>query len=148
MGLSASREAARFSACHMSDTEMLEVIRLADQYCLSELVVEVEIQLSERIITKIKSFTDETPRVMQTSKIEVLLDEFVDIIRYCEHCGGHKLKEWILLVIATNYHDIWDKWKDSEKASELSQLNKEFIESNIWNRPYLNFINKYMSLYW
>lgn len=61
----------------MSDTEMLEVIRLADQYCLNELVVEVEIQLSERIITKIKSFTDETPRVMQTSKIEVLLDEFV-----------------------------------------------------------------------
>ena len=51
-------------------------------------------------------------------------------------------------MIATNYHDIWDKWKDSEKASELSQLNKEFIESNIWNRPYLNFINKYMSLYW
>lgn len=56
---------------------MLEVIRLADQYCLSELVVDVEIQLSERIITKIKSFTDETPQTMQRSKIAVLLDEFV-----------------------------------------------------------------------
>jgi len=61
----------------MSDTEMLEVIRLADQYCLSELVVDVEIQLSERIITKIKSFTDETPRMMKRSKIGLLLDEFV-----------------------------------------------------------------------
>ena len=77
MGLSASREAGRFSACYMSDSEMLEVIKLADQYCLSGLVVEIEIQLSERIITKIKSFTDETPRMMQTSKINVLLDEFV-----------------------------------------------------------------------
>ena len=77
VGLSASREASRFSACHMSDNEMLEVIRLADQYCLSELVVDVEIQLSERIITKIKSFTDETPQTMQRSKIAVLLDEFV-----------------------------------------------------------------------
>ena len=77
VGLSASREASRFSACHMSDNEMLEVIRLADQYCLIELVVDVEIQLSERIITKIKSFTDETPQTMQRSKIAVLLDEFV-----------------------------------------------------------------------
>ena len=77
VGLSASREAARFSAYHMSDSEMLEVIKLADQYCLSRLVGEIEIQLSERIITKIKSFTDETPRMMQRSKIIVLLDEFV-----------------------------------------------------------------------
>lgn len=77
MGLSASRVAARFSACHMSDIEMLEVIRLADQYCLNGLVVDVEIQLSERIFTKIKSFTDETPLMMQRSKIGVLLDEFV-----------------------------------------------------------------------
>lgn len=77
VGLSASREAARFSPCYLSDAEMLEVIRLADQYCLSGLVVEVEIQLSERIITKIKTFTDETPRMMQRSKINVLLDDFV-----------------------------------------------------------------------
>ena len=77
MGLSASREASRFSPCYLSDAEMLEVIKLADQYCLSGLVAEVEIQLSERIITKIKSFTDETPRVMQRSKNELMLDECV-----------------------------------------------------------------------
>ena len=73
---------------------------------------------------------------------------FSDIICYCEHCGGHKLKEWILKLIATNYYDIWDEWKTTEKALELSQLNRDFIESKIWNRPYLNFIKKYKNLYW
>ena len=35
VGLSASREAAKFSACHLSDIEMLEVIRIADKYWTS-----------------------------------------------------------------------------------------------------------------
>ena len=51
-------------------------------------------------------------------------------------------------MIATNYYDIWDEWKETEKAMELSQSNREFIESKVWNRPYLLFINKYKSLYW
>jgi len=77
VGLSASREAAKFSARHLSDIEMLEVIRFADKYCLTELVSFTEVQLSERIITKIKSFTSETPEALQKSKLAVLLDEFV-----------------------------------------------------------------------
>jgi len=77
VGLSALRETANFSACHLSDIEMLEVIRFADQYCLTELITVTEVQLSERIITKIKSFTAETPEALQKSKLAVLLDEFV-----------------------------------------------------------------------
>jgi len=55
----------------------MEVIQLADQYCLTELATATEVQLSERIITKIKSFTRETSRVLQNLKLAVLLDEFV-----------------------------------------------------------------------
>ena len=77
MGLTASRGAAKFNARCLSEIEMLEVIRLADQYCITELVTVTEVQLSERIITKIKSFTRETPRALQNSKLAVLLNEFV-----------------------------------------------------------------------
>ena len=77
MGLSASRGVAKFSACHLSDVEMLEVIQLADQYCLTELISITEVQLSERIITKFNSFTVETPKALHKSKLAVLLDEFV-----------------------------------------------------------------------
>ena len=76
MGSSASRGTTK-----LSDTEMLEVIRLADQYCLTELVTVSEVQLSERIITKIKTSTIETSAASQQSKlnsqIEQLLDELV-----------------------------------------------------------------------
>ena len=64
VGLSASREAEKFSARHLSDIEMLEVIQFADQYCVTELISITEVQLSERIITKINSFTVETPKAL------------------------------------------------------------------------------------
>ena len=76
VGLIASRGAAK-----LSDTEMLEVIRLADQYCLIELVTVSEVQLSERIITKIKTSTTGTSAASQqlklNSQLEQLLDELV-----------------------------------------------------------------------
>ena len=73
VGLSASRATAK-----LSDTEMLEVIRLADQYCLTELVTVSEVQLSERIITKINTSTTETSAAPQQSKFDSqLLDDLV-----------------------------------------------------------------------
>ena len=76
VGLSASRRATK-----LSDTEMLEVIRLADQYCLTELVTVSEVQLSERIINKIQTSNTETSIASQqlqlNSQLEQLLDELV-----------------------------------------------------------------------
>ena len=70
VGLSASRGAAK-----LADTEMLEVLQLADQYCLTELVSAIEVQLSERIITKLKAPT--TAELKFDSQLEQVLDELV-----------------------------------------------------------------------
>jgi len=67
---SASRGAAK-----LSDSDIFEVIQLADQYCLPELVAACEVQLSERIITKIDSKVTHKPNL--NSKPEVMLDELV-----------------------------------------------------------------------
>jgi len=53
-----------------------------------------------------------------------------------------------LLLIASNYGDIWDEWKTSKKASELPEDDKDFIEDKVWNKEYLNFTEKFKSLYW
>ncbi|XP_065886948.1 rho-related protein racA-like [Dysidea avara] len=145
--LSASRRAAK-----LSDTEMLEVIRLADQYCLTELVTVSEVQLSERIINKIQTSDTETSIASQqlqlNSQLEQLLDELVDLVSFCNNCGGKELKKWILLLIASNYGDIWDEWKTSKKASELPEDDRDFIEDKVWNKEYLSFSEKFKSLYW
>ena len=73
---------------------------------------------------------------------------FIDIVYYCNNCGGKQLKEWILVLIGTNYYEIWDEWKMSKKALELLESDRQFIESKIWNKPYLDFISKFKSLYW
>ncbi|XP_065886952.1 rho-related protein racA-like isoform X2 [Dysidea avara] len=73
VGLSASRGTAK-----LSDTEMLEVIRLADQYCLTELVTASEVQLSERIIAKINTSTTEIPIASQQLKLDSLLEQLLD----------------------------------------------------------------------
>ena len=73
MGLSASRATAK-----LSDTEMLEVIRLADQYCLTELVTVSEVQLSKRIITKIKTSITEIPIASQQLKLDSQLEQLLD----------------------------------------------------------------------
>ena len=70
MGLSASRGGTK-----LSDTEMLEVMRLADQYCLPELVIASEVQLSEKIITKIKT---STPSALQQSRLNSQLERVLD----------------------------------------------------------------------
>ena len=70
MGLSASREVAK-----LSDIEIFEVMRLADQYCLIELVTTSEMQLSERIITKINCKVAHESKI--NSKRELMLDELV-----------------------------------------------------------------------
>ena len=70
VGLSTSREAAK-----LSDIEIFEVIRLADQYCLTELVTISEVQLSERIITKINCKVARKSKI--NSKREIMLDELV-----------------------------------------------------------------------
>ena len=73
VGLTASRRGTK-----LPDTEMLEVMQLADQYCLTELVTFIEVQLSERIISKIKTSTPETPAAQQLdTELEQLLDELV-----------------------------------------------------------------------
>jgi len=72
VGLTASRGAAK-----LSDTEMLEVMQLADQYCLTELVAAMEVQISERIITKIKPSITETPAVQQQSKLDPKLEQLL-----------------------------------------------------------------------
>ena len=77
----------------------------------------------------------------------LLLLLFVDIIYYCNNCGGKQLKEWILVLIGTNYYEIWDEWKISKKAQELLESDRQFIESKIWNKPYLDFVTKFKSLY-
>ena len=72
VGLSASRGAAK-----LSDTEMLEVMRFADQYGLTELVTVSEVQLSERIITKIKPSATETQQPKLDSQLEQVLDKLI-----------------------------------------------------------------------
>jgi len=52
----------------LSDTEIFEVIQLADQYCLPELVTASEVQLSDSKVTH-------KPKL--NSKPEVMLDELV-----------------------------------------------------------------------
>jgi len=74
VGLSASRGAAKL----LSDGEILEVIQLADQYCLPELVTACEVQLSERIIKKIKSSTTKTPSASEQPKLDPQLKHFLD----------------------------------------------------------------------
>jgi len=75
-GINASRGAAK-----LSDTEILEVMQLADQFCLTELVTAIEVKLSERIIAKIQNFSAEMPAVSEQPKtdpqLEQLLDELV-----------------------------------------------------------------------
>ena len=83
---------------------------------------------------------------------------FLDIICYCNNCGSKQLKEWILVLIATNYYDIWDEWKMSKKALQLLENDRHFIESRAReqeqeskpyeSKPYLDFIKKFKSLYW
>ena len=72
----------------------------------------------------------------------------LDLTSFCNNCGGKKLKKWILLLIASNYGDIWDEWKTSKKASELPEDDRDFIEDKVWNKEYLNFSEKFKSLYW
>jgi len=71
--LNSSREAAK-----LSDTEMLEVMQLADQFCLTELVNSIEVQLSEKIITKIKTSTMEMPAASQQSKLDSQLVQLLE----------------------------------------------------------------------
>ena len=52
------------------------------------------------------------------------------------------------MLIAHNYYEIWDEWKVSKKALELLESDRQFIESKIWNKPYLDFIKKFKYLYW
>ena len=73
VGLTASRGAAK-----LSDTEMLEVMQLADQYCLTKLVATTEVQLSERIITKVKMATTQTTAASQQSKLDPQLEQLLD----------------------------------------------------------------------
>ena len=72
----------------------------------------------------------------------------VDLISFCNNCGGKELKKWILVLIASNYGDIWDEWKTSMKASELPDEDRGFIEDKVWNKGYLEFSEKFKSLYW
>jgi len=79
---------------------------------------------------------------------QVLLLHIVDLIAFCNNCGGKELKKWILVLIASNYGDIWDKWKTSIKASELPEEDRDFIEDKILlKKEYLNFTKKFKSLY-
>jgi len=80
---------------------------------------------------------------------QMLLHCTLDLITFCNNYGGKELKKWILALIGRNYCDIWDEWKTSKKASELPEDDKEFIEENLSpNRDYLNFSEKFRSLYW
>jgi len=72
----------------------------------------------------------------------------VDLISFCNNCGGKELKKWILVLIASNYGDIWDEWKTNMKASELPDEDRDFIEDKVWNKEYLRFSEKFKSLYW
>ena len=65
-------------AAKLSDTEMLEVMQLADQYCLTKLVAITEVQLSERIITKVKMATTQTTAASQQSKLDPQLEQLLD----------------------------------------------------------------------
>jgi len=65
-------------AAKLSDTEMFEVIRLADQYCLPELITASEVHLSERIINKINTSTTKTASVSQQSKLDSQLEQLLD----------------------------------------------------------------------
>ena len=72
--------ASRRVAAKLSDAEMLEVMQLADQYCVIDLVTTIEVQLSEKILINIKTSTIETPTSQQSkldSQLEQLLDELV-----------------------------------------------------------------------
>ena len=71
--LSSSRETAK-----LSDTVMLEVMQLADQFCLTELVNAIEVQLSEKIITKIKTSTMEIPAASQQAKLDSQLVQLLE----------------------------------------------------------------------
>jgi len=71
VGLSASRGAAKL----FSNSDILEVIRLADQYCLPELVTTGEVELSERII---KSSITKTSTPSQQPKLDPQLKQFLD----------------------------------------------------------------------
>ena len=62
----------------LSDNEMLEVMQLADQYCLTELVAAIEVQLSGKIITKVKASTTETLAAQQQSKLDPKLEQLLD----------------------------------------------------------------------
>ena len=78
-----------------------------------------------------------------------LIALYADLITFCSDHGGKELKKWILVLIGHNYFDIWDEWKTSKKASELSDNDRDFIEYNLSpNRDYLKFSEKFRSLYW
>jgi len=70
-GLNASRGAAKL----FSESDILEVIRLADQYCLPDLVATSEVQLSERIIKYSTTNTSQLPK--QDPQLKQFLDELV-----------------------------------------------------------------------
>jgi len=57
---------------------MLEVMQLADQFCLTELVNAIEVQLSEKIITKIKTSTMEIPAASQQAKLDSQLVQLLE----------------------------------------------------------------------
>ena len=73
---------------------------------------------------------------------------YIDLISFCNNYGAKKLKKWILVLIANNYGDIWDEWKMSKKVSELSEDDRDLIESKAPSKEYLKFIEKFKSLYW
>ena len=73
VGISASRGAVK-----LLDSEMLEVMQLADQYCLTELVAAIEVQLSEKIITRTQTFSVETPAVSEQPKLDPQLEQLLD----------------------------------------------------------------------
>jgi len=73
----------------------------------------------------------------------------LDLITFCNKHGGKELKKWILVLIASNYGDIWDEWKTSKKASELPEDDRDLIEEKVSpNRDYVHFSERFKSLYW
>ena len=83
--------------------------------------------------------------------IIVLLNHIIhhlDLVSHCNNYGGKELKKWIVVLIASNYGDIWDEWKTSTKASELLEDDRDFIQGKICSKEYLNFTKKFKSLYW
>jgi len=72
----------------------------------------------------------------------------IDLIFFCTYYGGKKLKKWILVLIASNYGDIWDEWKPGKKALKLPEADREFIEDEVSQRKYFSFAENFKSLYW